>query len=431
MDRISRSRVCCLIIAMIWLCGSISCAETITHLQYGGHGKEWVDYVKAMAVKFEQLNPGVKVEVQELTSSQYWDAIYVRAAGGVPVDVYELYPATAAPYLQQNLILDLMPFIQKDNEVRLDAWIPAAVDGFTYEGKLWSIPNSAYPLVHFYNVDMYMKEGLPTPSQLRSGFTWSWYLEAAKKMTKDNDGNGTIDQYGIWNTDDLWRWFMYVNQAGGAVLNRMNNPDKSLFNTEAARIGLQFLVDQFYTYKVAPTNIWGPFRGDQAFQKGLIGNIQVYGPSSIATFAKFPECNFDISPQPAGPDNNASALFLNGWQISSTSTHPELAWKWIKFLAYNTENAREFTRMTNRVPVLRRVLPEYRSLLPKAPASMWALDEVMSHPKTLTEYVTPFSNQIRNDVRLEVTKAINGQIPVETALAAIHNRVTVILAGGK
>ncbi len=426
--RFGRLFAVCMGIVLIAAAQSWAATTTITHLNYGGNGAAWTEFIKQTAAKYEALNPNVKIDVQSIASSQYFDAISVRAAGGVAVDVYELYPSVAAGYVKDGIVMDLTPFIQRDPDLRLDAFLPAAIQAFTYEGVLWGLPCAAYPLINIYNVDLYQQEGLPTPNSLGTGFTWDRFLDMARKLTKDKDGDGTIDQYGSFNSTDVWRWFVYVNQAGGSVLNRLNNPDKSLFTSPAARRGLQFLVDQFYTYGVAPldTTKWAVAT---TFPQNKIGNVAINSPSFVSTVSKTAGLNYDVSALSYGPDNNATAIFMNSYQISSSSKNPQETWKWLKFLAAEPATVRDFIQVTGRVPVLKRLLPEYQSLLPGSPAHMPVLQEMLIHPKVQTEYVSPYANEIRTAANTVTAQVVKGSMSVEAALTRIHETVTGILAG--
>lgn len=417
-----------LIVFMLFMLIAIPCqAVEIIHLGSSSNGLIWQEFLEETAKKFEALHPGITINLQSLPSAQYLDAITVRAASGVPVDVYQLYPSIATTLIESGLVMDLRPFFEADKDIKLSDFVPFAVDAFTYDGMLWGFPAAAYPLINFYNVDMYQQNGLRTPNELGKDFTWERFIDSAKKMTKDNNGDGAMDQYGVFTSNDLWRWFVYVNQAGGQVLNRLNNPDKSQFLTEPVRIGLKFFIDLFQTHNVAPQD-FTKWAVATTFPKGQIGNVAVNSSSFVSTINQNPGVNFDVSELPYGPDNNATAIFMSAYQISSTSKHPQETWEWLKFVAAELDNVRNFVRATGRVPVLRRLLGEYESLLPGSPPHMYVLQAMMVHPKVQTEYLSPVANEIRSAANTTVLQAIRGNIAVETALAQIDAKVTSLLA---
>lgn len=422
-----RSSTQTLFVLMLFMFIAVSCrAVDIVHLSSSSNGLIWQQFLEETAAKYEALHPGVKIDLQYVPSAQYLDVITVRAASGVPVDVYQLYPSIATQIIESGLVMDLHPFFAADLDVKLSDFVPFAIEAFTYNGMLWGFPAAAYPLINFYNVDMYQQNGLRTPNELGKEFTWEKFVDAAKKMTKDNNGDGVMDQYGVFTSNDLWRWFVYVNQAGGQVLNRLNNPDKSLFLTQPVRIGLKFFIDLFQTHNVAPQD-FSKWAVATTFPKGLIGNVAVNSSSFVSTINQTPGVNYDVSELPHGPDNNATAIFMSAYQISSTSKHPKETWEWIKFVAAELDNARNFTRATGRVPVLRRLLAEYENLLPGSPPHMYVLQEMMIHPKIQMEYLSPVANEIRTAANNIVLQAIRGNIAVENALEQIDAKVTSLL----
>ena len=56
-----------------------------------------------------------------------------------------------------------------------------------FQGKLYGLPSDFSTIALVYNKDMFDKYGVPYPDD-----TWDWdkFLWAAKKFTKDTDGDG-------------------------------------------------------------------------------------------------------------------------------------------------------------------------------------------------------------------------------------------------
>ena len=65
---------------------------------------------------------------------------------------------------------------------------------------------------------MFDAAGIPYPDE-----TWDWdkLVEVGKQLTKDTDGDGTVDQWGLYTetTDMENAWSSFVWQAGGDILN--------------------------------------------------------------------------------------------------------------------------------------------------------------------------------------------------------------------
>ncbi|MEF9953611.1 MAG: sugar ABC transporter substrate-binding protein, partial [Clostridium sp.] len=82
-------------------------------------------------------------------------------------------------------------------------------------------------------------------------------LRISKKATKDTDGDGKIDQWGIaqgWGAkvfgDLNWNWYNYLWQAGGEIFNK--DLKSVAFNDEHGLEAAQFLNDLKSKYKVIP-----------------------------------------------------------------------------------------------------------------------------------------------------------------------------------
>ena len=77
----------------------------------------------------------------------------------------------------------------------------AYMDPFTYKGEIYGIggPHSTYFNVITYNYSLFQEYGEKTPREYWEEGTWDWktFEEVAKRMTKDVDGDGTNDLYGI------------------------------------------------------------------------------------------------------------------------------------------------------------------------------------------------------------------------------------------
>jgi len=70
--------------------------------------------------------------------------------------------------------------------------------------------------VLYWNKSMFAREGLPDLYDLFFNYKWTWdkMLEFAKKLTKDTDGDGIIDQWGIGGaTGRVWLGFIISNGA--------------------------------------------------------------------------------------------------------------------------------------------------------------------------------------------------------------------------
>lgn len=89
----------------------------------------------------------------------------------------------------------------------------ATLDGEVYGYEIGRIEPRG---VIFFNKSMFEREGLPNLYEIFFNYEWTWdkMLEFAKKLTKDIDGDGIVDQWGIGGaTGRLWGGFVFSNDA--------------------------------------------------------------------------------------------------------------------------------------------------------------------------------------------------------------------------
>ena len=85
------------------------------------------------------------------------------------------------------------------------------------------------------------------------------FLEYAKALTKDTDGDGVIDQYGYaWpvqaeNASDYWVQFMQM--CGADISTYDEGKWESRLSDETAIKGTQLMVDLVQTHKVTPDSV--------------------------------------------------------------------------------------------------------------------------------------------------------------------------------
>ena len=100
--------------------------------------------------------------------------------------------------------------------------------------------------------------------------TWDWdkLVEVGKQLTKDTNGDGTPDQWGVYTetTDMENAWSSFVWQAGGDILTA--DGTKSALDSDQSAQGIQFLQDLIWKEKASPDPAIFAETGD-AFEQGV------------------------------------------------------------------------------------------------------------------------------------------------------------------
>lgn len=270
---------------------------------------------------FEQKYPGVQVKVLSIPHDP------------LPQNVIEL-----------GVDLDLVIMtdvnfrnIRYDDFAELDEFLEdlkdtprQVVDAFKmYDNTLMAVPTTYSPIYLACNMDMFTSSGIEIPKSIWAKHE---FIDAAKKMTKDVNGDGLIEVYGLAISSALRRWPALVLkewldfQADG-------HGEESTRSLVKAFDFIQNLIHLHHTCPAA-TVFNGTF-SQELFEEGRIGMI----PTSILAF-KNRNLPFLQGIAPLPYDSNFGKLLIaNGILLSKSSKKTELAKSFIQ-LALEPETQR-------------------------------------------------------------------------------------------
>ena len=248
----------------------------------------WADIIEG----FNEENPNIQVEFLNVA----WDSVVEKetaafAAGSGPDISFqnEQFPL----YAKNGYLLALDDYV--DDE-KLAGYPESALEYCSQDGKLMGIPFVALDSVMFYNKDMFEEAGITEVPK-----NWDELLEAARKLTKDTDGDGEIDQWGMmFEMNDYWQPLTYIIQAGGDLWNE--NRTNIGFNNEAGIEGLEFYNKLYNEEKVVlPLDKYTSIDEERSY----FYNSQVaMCPSQIhmaTTIREASDINLGAFDMPAGP----------------------------------------------------------------------------------------------------------------------------------
>lgn len=292
---------------------------------------------------FEAANPGIKV-VQTRTS--WTDApsqLMTSIVGGKAPDIIMCNPTMLA---QLRGIKALADITDRVTPKFLDNLLPSACAIVTTpDGKIDGLPQEGCNWALFYRKDLFVKAGLDPNKPPK---TWDELIEYGKKLTKDTDGDGVIDQYGYaWpvqaeNANDYWINFM--QQAGAEITVYENGKWVSKLSDAKALLGTQFMVDLVQKYKISPVSIvdmdWEGVTN--AFVAGkvammhngawVVGSVKQKGPDI--------DGRWGTAVLFSGPGGPAYRGYPNTFNILAASNKKNEAWKFLDYF-YNTPSKRD------------------------------------------------------------------------------------------
>ncbi|MFA6457359.1 MAG: sugar ABC transporter substrate-binding protein [Bacteroidota bacterium] len=193
---------------------------------------------KSIVNEWNTAHPDMKVEyIQGTWNSAHDYLITAFETGDVP-DIFHYESSVIIDYAMRGYLTDLSPYIPMEmKEDILDvAWKTVTRPN----GEIGGIPFLIESLVVLYNRSLLEKEGIipPTPEH-----PWSWddLQAAARRLTKDTNGDGITDQYGaafglrssaniIMNTSISFGGSFFQKEGDHYVV-KVENEEKQLLQT--------------------------------------------------------------------------------------------------------------------------------------------------------------------------------------------------------
>ncbi len=306
-----------------------SASEEIT-LRYFMLDPSFEEKEQQMVDKFTAAHPNIKIDFEVVGTPDYWTKLGALSAAGDLPCVFNMSAGFVDQWISDGLLYDIQPYVSRD--IKSDDYFTGVFDVVRDKksGDMYAFPFAFVETVLFYNKDAFDAAGVPYPQE---GWTWDDFLDAAQKLTKDNDNDGVIDQYGFWFYGRYAHIESWIYQNDGRLLNE----NKTRFEpNENAVETLAFLNSLIHKYNVAPEpKEMEGVRQQDVFPLGMAamwvdgawninGNRETIGDSF----------KWGIAPIPRGPHATGDTAY--GWPdsmaIAATCDHPDEAWEFIKFM---------------------------------------------------------------------------------------------------
>lgn len=309
-------------------CGSQKPKDGVTEVKVAfWGGPEEINIITQSIQEWQAQHPEIKIVFEHTPYTGYDSKILTRIAGGAAPDIIATEVDYFVTFASKGVLEDLTPYAEKDREFTTEDFFPAILDRFTVEGKLYAVPRDVAPFACvFINKDLFDKEGIPYPTD---DWTWNDLLRIAKQMTK-RDASGRIIQYGFYG----WAWQNFIYGNGGALVDDVKNPTKTLIDDPKSIEGLQFYADLINVYKVMPAPMALANLGmgvDLMFASGRLAMF-LSGIWETPSLRRY-DFNWDIVMFPK--NNEGIRAFGSGgsaYAILKSSKHKKEAWEVIKAL---------------------------------------------------------------------------------------------------
>ena len=276
--------------------------------------------------RFHRKQDRIRVKLEHITGWNYHAKVLAMTLGKCPPDVMCADDEQFRQLCDAGLYEDLTPYVKRDLQSEAHDTYPVLWNSFRVGEKQYSIPYVGNCLLIFYNRDLRRSAGLrPDPNP---NWDWDEFNRDAVALTRDLDGDGRTDQFGL----NRLSWFyclQWVWASGGSDMDP--EMKRYTFDTPEALRGLQFHYDQMHKLKVVPGLTDLPNMNWEAqFLTGRTATV-VTGSWWLVQARLAKGIDWDVAPMPRGPVKRATRATAEGLSISPQSKNKDAAWEWIKF----------------------------------------------------------------------------------------------------
>lgn len=392
-----------------------SSKKEITMMLTGNQEEQ--DAYEQVIKEFEKEND-VKVKVIPTDGSQYKTKLQAAISGGNVPDVFWFEQVDFLTYVNNGVLLEMDDYLSDEAKNDIDGIWPMAVKNFQFDGTdvgagtHYGLPKDAAPFALGYNKTMFEENGIELPDKSHS-FTQEEFVTIAKKLTKDTNGDGELDQWGT-GLDVRWSLPSFVWGNGGDWLNE--DATKVTIDTPEFISALQEFVNLQIKYEVTPSVSQGQTL--DTYQRWMKGELAFFpvGPWDMGTYQKL-DFEYDLIPWPTGQSGDWATYFQStGIGVSANTKSPEDAVELVKYLSTsvkgqdalveasvqipnNVEKAKEWASDTSSRPINKQIFLDIldtngRSLpMTRTYTSEWYdefftnIQPVLDGKKTAEEYV--------------------------------------------
>ena len=267
-----------------------------------------------------------------------------------PADVFLLNYRRFAGYAGKGLLEPLDDYVAASSVIHLDDFYPEALRSFYWKGQLLAIPQNLSSLVVYYNKNLFDEAGIPYP---KDDWTWDQFIETGRALTKDTNGDGTPDQYGLGTEAIFFRVAPFIWQNGGEIFDNPETPTALTLNNPKTREAIEWFMDFSRKHKIVP-DMYAE-KAEPSVSRFLRGLMGMYFDSrrGVPVYRTLRSFDWDVAPLPRGK-MPAGILHSDGYFMAKASRNKPAAWAFIEFA--NSSEGQTLMATTGRTVPSRKVV---------------------------------------------------------------------------
>ena len=369
-------------------------------------------------------HPNVTLDYTYCSGPDYPTKLQVWFSSGKAPDVIRMSRDIFSPFASEDLFADLTPYLEASGSA--GCWDESLLDIFDFDGELLSLPYMYSNYVIAYNKDIFDEANLEYPT---ADWTETEFVELAKTLTS---GEGPEKTYGMW----FGGWVCELVRAlyGEPKMYDTENMVMQATNNEKFKAAFQLLgdlhKDVYCSNEVTKTTTTGGFvTGKYAMAIAMTGDIASYQKQIGDNF------KWDIVELPISETYDTrwnTNMRLQGFGMSKTTEHPELAYDLIEYMTTNYEVQKAVDEDGVGIPALTEYLEseEFKTNYGGGLAYNKEAFVNMAKVGTSWEYAGIWAD-INDTLTSEFNAYITGATDIDTALDNLQKKGEAVIEAAK
>lgn len=296
---------------------------------------------------FEKEHEGVRVEyVSGILKENYPEWLSEQMILGKAPDLFLIFGENFNDLAEIGALKGLDELMAEDDSFVQDRFYSSALQCGKYDEKQYALPYECAPKLMFVNKTILAKENIELPQEK---WTWDDFYDICKTVTKDTDGNGVPDQFGVVG----YSWEDAFDSNSVQLFDKRgtecNLTDEGI---REAILFMEKLEGLYGGYQVTERDF---DLGKVAFQPMYFSEYRAYKsyPLSIKKYSGF---EWECITMPAGNrGDNISELDTLLLAMNARTTQEKYAWEFMKLLSGDERIQSEIFTYSEGVSVLRDV----------------------------------------------------------------------------
>ena len=369
-------------------------------------------------------HPNVTLDYTYCAGPDYPTKLQVWFSSGKAPDVIRMSRDIFSPFASEDLFADLTPYLEASGSA--GCWDESLLDIFDFNGELLSLPYLYSNYVIAYNKDIFDEANLEYPT---ADWTETEFVELAKTLTS---GEGPEKTYGMW----FGGWVCELVRAlyGEPKMYDTENMVMQATNNEKFKAAFQLLgdlhKDGYCSNEVTKTTTTGGFvTGKYAMAIAMTGDIASYQKQIGDNF------KWDIVELPISETYDTrwnTNMRLQGFGMSKTTEHPELAYDLIEYMTTNYEVQKAVDEEGVGIPALTEYLEseEFKTNYGGGAAYNKEAFVNMAKVGTAWEFAGIWAD-INDTLTSEFNAYVTGATDIDTALDNLQKKGEAVIEAAK